>query len=142
MSDNPRKVLEDFDTVAVVGLSANPDKAAHAVPAFLQQAGFRIIPVHPGAGEVLGEKAYPSLADKPEPVDIVEVFRPASEAAAIARAAVDIGAKALWLQLGITSEEARQIAEEGGLRFVQNRCVGKETDLHGIRKGTPRTEAP
>jgi hypothetical protein len=141
MSDNPRKVLEDFDTVAVVGLSTNHDKAAYAVPAFLQQAGFRVIPVHPTASEILGEKAYPSLADIPEPVDIVDVFRPAAEAPAIARAAVGIGAKAVWLQLGITSDEARRIAEEAGLRFVQNRCMGKETALHGIRKGTVRTEA-
>jgi len=140
MSDDPRKVLEDFDTVAVVGLSTSPGKTAHDVPAALQRAGFRIIPVHPSAGEILGEKAYPSLADIPEPVDIVEVFRPAEEAPGIARAAVAIGAKALWLQLGILSAEARRIAEDGGLRFVQNRCMGHETKVHGIRK--TRTEAP
>jgi uncharacterized protein len=135
MADNdPRKVLEDFDTVAVVGLSTDPDKPAHAVPAALQVAGFRIIPVHPTATELLGEKAYPSLGDIPEPVDIVEVFRPAAEAPAIARAAVAIGAKALWLQLGISSDEARRIAADAGLRFVQNRCMGRESAVHGIRK--------
>jgi predicted CoA-binding protein len=134
MSDNPRKVLEDFDTVAVVGLSTDPTKAAHAIPAVLQRAGFRVIPVHPSATEVLGEKAYASLADIPEPVDIVEVFRPAGEAPAIARQAAAIGAKALWLQLGIVSDEAGRIAEEAGLRFVQNRCMGQETSAHGIRK--------
>lgn len=139
MSDDPRKVLEDFGTVAVVGLSTNPAKASYSVPAALQQAGFRIVPVHPAATEILGAKAYPSLADIPEPVEIVEVFRPAAEAPDIARAAVANGAKALWLQVGIVSEEARQIATDAGLRFVQDRCMGLETARLGIRK--TRTEA-
>lgn len=89
----------------------------------LQAHGFRIIPVHPTATELLGEKVYRSLKDIPEPVDLVDVFRPSAEAPGIARDAVEIGAKALWLQQGITSAEARRIAEEGGLEFVQNRCT-------------------
>ncbi|MGH2778204.1 MAG: CoA-binding protein, partial [Actinomycetota bacterium] len=106
MSDT-RAVLEKYSVVAVVGISTDPSKAAHRIPQRLKRAGFKIIPVNPAADEVLGEKAYPTLADIPERVDIVDVFRPSEEAAGIAREAVEIGAKALWLQIGVTSDEAR-----------------------------------
>jgi predicted CoA-binding protein len=119
----PEEILANAKTIAVVGLSRDPAKAAHGVPAVLQAHGFRIIPVHPTATELLGEKVYRSLKDIPEPVDLVDVFRPSPEAPGIAREAVEIGAKALWLQQGITSAEARRIAEAGGLEFVQNRCT-------------------
>jgi uncharacterized protein len=137
--DDPQAVLEGSLTVAVVGLSTNPDKAAHAVPAFLQQVGFRVIPVHPTADEILGVKAYRSLPDIPEPVDVVQVFRPAEEAPALARQAVAIHSGALWLQIGLRSKEARQITIDGGLSYVENRCMGKETALRGIRKRPPVT---
>jgi len=117
------EILASARTIAVVGLSRDPAKAAHGVPAVLQAHGFRIIPVHPSASELLGEKVYRSLADIPEPVDLVDVFRPAPEAPGIAEQAVAIGAKALWLQEGIVSPEARRIATEGGLEYVENRCI-------------------
>ncbi len=117
------EILASARTIAVVGLSRDPDKAAHGVPAVLQAHGFRIIPVHPSATELLGEKVYRSLADIPEPVDLVDVFRPAAEAPGIAEQAVAIGAKALWLQQGIVSPEARRIAEGGGLEYVEDRCT-------------------
>lgn len=117
------QALSAANTIAVVGLSRDPAKAAHAVPAALQAAGFRIIPVHPSAGELLGEKVYRSLADIPEPVDLVDVFRPAPEAPGIAREAVAIGAKTLWLQQGIVSAEARRIATDAGLTYIEDRCT-------------------
>lgn len=123
MRDLAERVLAEANTIAVVGLSRNPMKAAHSVPASLQAAGFRVIPVHPAADELLGERVYRSLADIPEPVDIVDVFRPAPEAPGIAEQAVAIGAKALWLQQGIVSPEARRIAAEGGLDYVEDRCI-------------------
>jgi predicted CoA-binding protein len=133
MSD-PRSVLERYRTVAVVGASTDPEKAAHQIPRLLKEAGFRVIPVNPSADEILGERAYKTLADIPEPVEVVDVFRPADEAPAIARQAVEIGAKALWLQLGIRSDEARQIAEDEGLDYVEDHCMGAETRRHRIRK--------
>lgn len=129
-----RAVLEKYSVVAVVGISTNPSKAAHKIPQTLKRRGFKIIPVNPTAGEVLGEKAYPTLADIPEQVDIVDVFRPSEEAADIARQAVEIGAKALWLQIGITSDEARTIAQDAGLDFVEDHCMGHETSVLGITK--------
>lgn len=123
MSDLAADALAAANTIAVVGLSRDPNKAAHSVPATLQAHGFRIIPVHPSADELLGEKVYRSLADIPEPVDLVDVFRPAPEAPGIARQAVAIGAKTLWLQQGIVSAEARRIATEGGLDYVEDRCT-------------------
>jgi len=129
-----REVLERYSVVAVVGISTDPMKAAHKIPKRLKAAGFKIIPVNPTADEVLGEKAYPTLADIPEQVDVVDVFRPSDEAADIARQAVEIGAKALWLQIGLTSTEARAIAEDAGLDFVENRCMGSEARALGITK--------
>jgi predicted CoA-binding protein len=123
VADLAEEVLSAANTIAVVGLSSDPSKAAHAVPASLQAAGFRIIPVHPSAVELLGEKVYRTLADIPEPVDLVDVFRPSREAPGIAEQAVSIGTKALWLQQGIVSAEAREIAEAGGLDYIENRCT-------------------
>jgi predicted CoA-binding protein len=131
---DPKTVLEQASVVAVVGMSTDPDKPSNHIPAQLRDHGFRIIPVHPEAGEILGERAYQSLAGVPEPVDVVEVFRPSEEAPGIAREAVAIGAKALWLQLGITSPEARQIAEEAGLDYVEDHCMGVERRRFGIEK--------
>jgi predicted CoA-binding protein len=131
---DPREILERSGTIAVVGIARTTDKPSGGVPAELQRRGFRIVPVNPKADEILGEKAYPALTDVPEDVDVVEVFRPAAEAPEIARQAVAIGARALWLQLGIESEEARRIAEEAGLDFVQDRCMAVESRRHDIRK--------
>ena len=129
-----REILERSHTIAVVGASTDPNKAAHAVPAGLQAAGYRLIPVNPRAEMVLGEKAYGSLSEVTEPVDVVEVFRPAGEAPDIAREAVQIGAKALWLQLGLRSDKAREIAEKAGLDYIEDRCMGVQRAKYGITK--------
>ncbi|WP_158882233.1 CoA-binding protein [Amycolatopsis anabasis] len=134
MTDLAERVLAEANTIAVVGLSRDPAKAAHGVPATLQAAGFRIIPVHPEATELLGEKVYRSLAEVPGPVDIVDVFRPAGEAPGIAEQAVALGAKALWLQQGLVSPEARRIAEAGGLDYVEDRCIAVVRAVAGITK--------
>jgi predicted CoA-binding protein len=133
MSD-PRAVLEGARTVAVVGCSTDPGKAAHRIPAQLQAAGYRVIPVHPQADEILGERAYRTLGEIPEAVDLVDVFRPPAEAPEVARQAVAIGAEALWLQLGIRSPEARSIAAEAGLVYVEDRCTGADVRWFGITK--------
>ncbi len=128
MDDNELKsLLESARTVAIVGLSTDPEKTSSKIAEILIGAGYDVIPVHPKATEILGRKAYPSLAEIPFPVDIVDVFRPADEAAGIARAAVDIRAKTLWLQLGIASEEARSIATDAGLQYVEDTCIGATT---------------
>ena len=134
MADLAERALSEADTIAVVGLSRDPSKEAHAVPAQLQAAGFRIIPVNPWADELLGEKVYRSLADIPERVDLVDVFRPAEFAPAIAEQAVAIGAKTLWLQQGIVSPEARRIATEAGLVYVEDRCTAVVRALGRITK--------
>src|SRR5947208_983285 len=127
-----RRMLEDFDTVAVVGLSADPVKAAHSVPAAMKAYGWRVIPVNPHADELLGEKVYRALADVPEPVELVNVFRPSAQTPDVVRQAVAVGAKAVWLQLGITSAEAREIAESNGLLYVEDRCIAVERARHAI----------
>ncbi|MES1177627.1 MAG: CoA-binding protein [Myxococcales bacterium] len=132
--DDTERVLREFSVIAVVGLSRDPAKAAHAVPAGLKAAGFRIVPVNPEAKELLGEPAFPTLSAIPFPVELVLVFRPAQFAPAIAEAAVAIGAKALWLQQGIYSSEARRIAKGAGLQYVEDRCAGVERALYGITK--------
>jgi uncharacterized protein len=131
-----RELLEGVTTIAVVGASTNPEKASNQVPRFLIDAGYTVIPVHPKADEILGQTAYPSLADIPVPVDIVDVFRPAAEAPELARQAAAIGAGTLWLQLGITSPEARQVAEQAGLTYLEDICIGATTRRLGVH---PRT---
>jgi predicted CoA-binding protein len=127
-----RRIYETTRTIAVVGASNHPGKAAHNIPVYLQRQGFRIIPVNPTSSEVLGEQAYASLEDVEEPVDVVDVFRPAEEAPAIARQAAAAGAKVLWLQAGIVSEEAADIAREAGLTVVMDRCMGEtHYELYG-----------
>ena len=127
MSRSPREILEYASTVAVVGASKDPGKPSGHIPYLLQRRGFRIIPVNPNSQDVLGERTFPSLLDIEEPVDVVDVFRPAAEAPEIAHQAVAIAAKALWLQLGIMSDEAREIAESAGLDYVENLCMGRQT---------------
>ncbi len=123
MTDRAEEILARSRTIAVVGLSRDPGKASHGVAASLQAHGFRIIPVHPSADELLGEKVYRSLTDIPVPVDLVDVFRPSEDTPPIAEQAVAIGAKALWLQQDIVSAESRRIAGEGGLDYVEDRCT-------------------
>ena len=129
-----REILTTSHSIAVVGLSRHANKSAHSVPATLKAAGFKVMPVNPYATTVLGERSYRVLTDVTEPVDVVEVFRPSEEAPDIARGAVAIGAKALWLQTGLRSEEAREIAEEAGLLYVEDRCMAVDRAHFGITK--------
>ena len=121
--DELRRLYVDISTVAVVGASDDPSKPGWFVPRYLRAVGFRIVPVNPAHETVLGERSYPSLRDVDVPVDIVDVFRPSEEAPAIAADAVAIGARYLWLQFDIVSEEAARIAEEGGLTVVMDECL-------------------
>jgi predicted CoA-binding protein len=123
-----RALMGDAKTIAVVGLSSKPWRDSHRVARYLQRAGYRVIPVNPKESEVLGEPAYPSLLDVPGTVDVVDVFRRSEYTPEIARQAVEIGAKALWLQLGIVNEEAGRIAEEGGLSVIMGMCLMIEHD--------------
>jgi uncharacterized protein len=107
----------------VVGLSPRPERPSHDVAAYMRAHGYRIVPVNPGATQILGETCYPSLSDIPFAVDIVDVFRRPSAAPQIAEEAVRIGAKALWLQLGVISMEGAAIAERGGLTVIMDRCL-------------------
>jgi predicted CoA-binding protein len=132
--DTTERILREFSTIAVVGLSRDPEKTAHAIPKALQAAGFRVVPVNPVADEILGERVYRTLAEIPFPVEVVLVFRPSEFAAEIAEQAAAVGAKALWLQQGIASERARSIAEAAGLLYVEDHCIGVERAVHRITK--------
>src|SRR3954471_4170198 len=131
-----KQLLTDATTIAVVGASSNPDKASHGIMQKLQHAGYRVIPVNPRETEILGERSYPSLVDVPERIDIVDVFRRAEDTPAIADEAVTIGAKALWLQSGITSEEAAERATKGGLITVMDACIGATHSLLRVPRKT------
>ena len=124
-TDSSQRVLEDARTIAVVGLSADPAKYSHAVPAYLQSIGYRIIPVHPRAETLLGERVYRALTDIDEPVDLVAVYRPSSEATEITEQAVRIGAGAVWLQEEVVSTSAEGVAAAAGITFLQDRCIGR-----------------
>jgi predicted CoA-binding protein len=118
-----KHLLLTTKTIAVFGCSADPSKASYRVAAYLQAQGYRMVPVSPRGGVILGETVYPDLASIPFPVDLVDVFRPPTECPPVAEQAVAIGAKTLWLQLGIVSAEAAAIAEAGGLAVVMDRCT-------------------
>jgi len=120
---DPASILRGARRIAVVGFSATPGKDAHEIPKYLLEHGFDVVPVNPTAPEILGRKAYASLAEVPGEIDIVNVFRPAEEAPEIARAAARKGARALWLQTGLASGEAARIARESGMAYVENACV-------------------
>ena len=118
-----RRILKENHTIAIVGLSADWYRPSYFAAKYMQEHGFKIIPVNPKYTEILGEKCYPDLKSIPEKVDMVDVFRKSADCAPIAKEAVAIGAKVVWLQLGVENDEAKAIAESGGLEFVQNRCV-------------------
>ncbi|MFY1634355.1 CoA-binding protein [Solwaraspora sp. WMMB335] len=134
---SPQQILAGAHTIAVVGASRDPAKPAHSVPAQLVRYGWRVVPVNPFVDELFGEPAYPSLTDLPMPVDLVNVFRPTPEAVAVVRQAVQIGAPAIWLQSGITSDEARRIAAAAGIDYVADRCIAVERSLGGLTRGRP-----
>lgn len=116
-------LLHQSKTIAVVGLSSNPLRPSHEVAAYLQRAGYAIIPVNPNESEVLGQKSYPRLEDIPVPIDIVDVFRRPEEVPAVADSAIAIRAKALWLQLGITHPASAEKARNAGLLAVEDACL-------------------
>ncbi|MBI4964777.1 MAG: CoA-binding protein [Desulfomonile tiedjei] len=121
-----KKLLEGARSIAVVGISTDPSKPSNRVALYLKNHGYRIIPVNPAAQEVLGEKSYPDLKSIPEPIDVVDVFRRPEFLPPIAEEAVAVGAKVLWMQEGITNEDAAKKAKDGGLTVIQDACMLKE----------------
>ncbi len=130
------ELLTDATTIAIAGASSNPDKASYGIMQKLQRAGYRVIPVNPHEPEILGERSYPSLADIPDRIDIVDVFRRSEDTPQIADEAVTIGAKALWLQTGISNQDAAARAEGAGLTVVMDACIGA---THAMLRIPPKT---
>lgn len=120
------EILNSNRVIAVVGLSPKTDRPSYRVASYLKEQGYRIIPVNPGVREILGETCYPDLISIPEPVDVVDIFRQPEEVPAIVEEAIRIGAKAIWMQEGITNEEAADRAKEAELLVVMDRCMFKE----------------
>jgi predicted CoA-binding protein len=124
MERTPAEILRDARTIAIVGASPKPDRPSHGVMAYLMEAGYRCIPVRPGdCDEMLGVPCVASLAEIDEPIDVVDVFRRPEFCADVAREAAVVGAKGLWLQLGIVSPEARIVARESGMDYVEDACT-------------------
>ena len=118
-----RRVLSEDRVIAVVGLSAHWYRPSYFAAKYMQERGYRIVPVNPTYDEVLGERCYPSLRDVPEPIDMVDVFRKSADVMPVVEDAIAIGARTLWLQLGVINQQAVARAEEAGLRVVMDRCV-------------------
>lgn len=129
-----QQILAEANVIAVVGASRDPRKPSHSVPLQMLQYGWKIIPVNPFVDEIFGVATVPTLADLPEAVDLVDVFRPARDAVEVVRQAVAIKAPAVWLQTGIVSAEARQIATEAGLDYVEDRCLAVERSVGRLTK--------
>ena len=117
------KILRESKNIAVVGLSSNPMRPSYGVTEYMQGAGYRIIPVNPNETEVLGEKSYARLEDVPEKIDIVNVFRRAEDVAPVVKSAVRIGAKVVWMQIGVENEEAAERARAAGLTVIEDACI-------------------
>lgn len=124
-------ILSGSKTVAVVGISDKSDRPSHSVAKYLQERGYRVIPVNPLVTEVLGEKAYKSLSEIPERVDLVDVFRKSADVPPIAEEAVRIGARFFWMQEGVVSDRAREILDAAKIPCVMDRCVMKELAKRG-----------
>ena len=120
------EILNSSKTIAVVGLSAKSDRPSYRVASYLKENGYKIIPVNPGAKEILGETCYPDLGSIPVPVDVVDIFRRSEGVPAIVEEAIEIGAKAVWMQEGVINEEAAAQAMEAGLLVVMDKCMLKE----------------
>ena len=133
----PSEILEQARSIAVVGASDDPAKPAHGVPVVLRERGWRILPVNPNDPEVLGVPSVASVAALPDGVDVVDVFRPADEAPDIVRAAIARGIGAVWLQAGISSPEARALAEEAGIDYVESTCMKVVAVRHDLHAPTP-----
>jgi predicted CoA-binding protein len=133
--DDLLRIYADTKVIAVVGASDDRSKPAGNIPAYLQSQGYRIVPVNPTRDTVLGERAYASLADIDEPVDVVDVFRPAPEGADIARQAAQIGAKVIWFQPGTQSGDASRVAHDAGLTVISRICMGATHGTLGLGPG-------
>ena len=129
-----QQILADAAVIAVVGASRETWKPSHSVPLQMMRYGWRIIPVNPFVDELFGVRCFPSLAEIGEPVDLVDVFRPARDAVEVVRQAVEIGAPAVWLQSGIVSAEARAIATAAGIDYVEDRCLAVERAVGGLTR--------
>lgn len=126
VNDDTGHILANYRTVAVVGLTNKPDRPSYEVASYLQAHGYKIIPVNPAIKEVLGETSYPDLAAIPEPVEIVDIFRRPEDIPPIVEAAIQVGAKVVWMQLGIVNESAARRARQAGLKVVMDRCMKME----------------
>lgn len=124
--DTIERILREFRTIAVVGLSPKPDRPSFRVASYLKSKGYRIIPVNPNAEEILGEKCYPSLSAIPEKIEVVDIFRKSEEVLPVVEEAIQVGAKAIWMQEGVINEEAQKRAQANGLLVVMDRCMYKE----------------
>ncbi|MFQ6057481.1 MAG: CoA-binding protein [Anaerolineae bacterium] len=125
-NDVIERILKGSQTIAVVGLSPRPDRPSHSVARYLQAQGYRIIPVNPMVEEVLGQRSYPDLASIPGEVDVVDIFRRPEHVPPIVEQAIQIGARAVWMQEGVINQEAAERAREAGLDVVMDRCMFKE----------------
>jgi len=137
-SADTREIMKGFRTFAVVGLSPKPHRDSHIVARFLQEHGYRVIPVHPGAGNILGEKCYDSLWDIPEQVEVVDIFRRSEAVPSVVEEAVAIGAKVIWMQLGVVHQEAAERARRAGLLVVMDHCPVIEYRRHFGSAPRPR----
>jgi len=122
-ADPIAEILKTYKTIAVVGLSSNPLRPSHDVSSYMQSAGYRIIPVNPNETEVLGEKSYPRLEDVPEKIEVVNIFRRPEEVAPVVESAIGLGAKVVWMQLGIENEAAAERARAAGLVVIEDACI-------------------
>jgi len=125
------RILSDVRTIAVVGISGRPDRPSHEVARHLQEQGYRIVPVNPEIREVLGEKAYPSLLEVPERIDLVDVFRKPEEVLPVAEEAIRVGVKYFWMPVGVEHREAEEMLAGAGIPVVANRCISRELAKRG-----------
>jgi predicted CoA-binding protein len=123
IDETMKEILRSTKTIATVGLSSNPDKDSYSVAQYLKNQGYRVIPVNPTVSEIMGEKSYPDLESVPEQIDVVQVFRKPEDVPPVVEGAIKVGAKAVWMQEGITNEEAAQKARGAGLQVVMDACM-------------------
>jgi predicted CoA-binding protein len=121
--DKIKRILKENKTIAVVGCSRNPQKAAHTVPKYMKEHGYKILPVNPFADQILEEKVHKSLSEITESIDIVNIFRPSEQCLEVVKEAVNLKPKVVWMQLGIKNEEAAQLAEKNGIEVIMDRCI-------------------
>ena len=125
-NDEIKFILEHSKTIAAIGCSSNPEKAAHRIPKYMKEHGYKIIPVNPNSENILGEKTYKSILDVKEKLDIVNIFRPSEECLEVVKEAVTIKPKVIWMQTGIINEEAKKLAEKNGIKVVMDKCMMAE----------------